>query len=870
MPERPDHRPPAITDKLISRLCKEELVEEILGNLYEYHFCIQEEESLKFRKIRFAYQLLTYLRPGMLKRIHLPTIYIPMFRFNLVITLRQLWKNRLHSILNIAGFALGLMCAFLLFFYIQGEQTYDSFHADKDQIYRVLREAEMNGEAYDVGVTSGPFAPNLQIDFEGQIEEVMRVAPRTRLITVGDKSFDESHVVYADSNFFSFFSFPLLQGNPQNVLAKPNSIVLSEEMAQKYFGTEDPIGKILTVNSQHPFEVTGIMGETAARSHINMDFVASIMFYRQSQWIGEWWWNNLMTYVKIPQQEDVDRIAEALPAFWNKHFGEDNGGGRQMSLKLEPLSEVYFNHETRYDMASHGHKKSVNMLGIAALAILLIACFNYINLTIATSQGRAREVGIRKVMGSHSNRISLQFLGEALTVILLGIGLAVAGTTFVLPAFNSFFGLEVEAKWVDPQMLIFFGLLMLAVLLSSAIFPASILARFQPVSALKGKVFTFGKFIWLRKSLVIAQFGISIFLIIGTLLIQRQLDFVENKELGFDGEAVMLLPTNNAEISENLEVFEEKLKKSPLIQSYSTMSGPPGGFHDATILEVQGQTDNIQLRTAFVDYDYLKTFDIQLAAGRDFSREMSTDMGNVALLNESAALELGWTTEEAIGKIVRFPMFDSTERKVIGLVKDYNFASLHDEIEPLVIALGPMTWSMGIRLEASRLAEGIAYIEEAWAPLSPTFPISYTFVDESLSNLYENEQKESKVFSAFAMISIFLACLGIFGLVSHATLERSKEISIRKVLGAKTKDILGLISREFVLLIAAGALIATPLVAWFAQDWLEAFAYRIELGAQWPFFLIGGLAALVIDLGSMSWLVFRAAVRNPADNLRQE
>ncbi len=794
-----------------------------------------------------------------------------MFRFNLLITFRQLWKNRLHSVLNIAGFALGLLCTLILLFYIQEEQSYDSFHADADKIYRVLRTAEVNGDQYDIGVTSGPYGPALMTDFPGQIASFVRIAPRERLMSVGEKHFREEHVFYADTNFFSFFSFPLLRGDAKTVLAQPNSIVLGESMAEKYFGTEDPIGQTVMIDNEHLFQVTGIMGKAAAKSHLEMDCVASIQFYRQENFMNRWWWNSLLTYAKIDNPAEAARIEAGFPAFMDKYFEEDFiKNGSRIDLKLEPLALSYFHREMRFDMVRHGNKKTVNILGLAAIAILLIACFNYINLAIAASHRRAREVGIRKVLGSHPRRIAMQFLGEALTVILLSVLLAVIGTTALLPLFNQYFGLEVAINWRDSNILGLFAVLIAAMLLLSAVLPATILARFRPVESLKGKVFTFSKYIWLRKGLVVVQFGISIFLIIGTLLIQRQISFIENKDLGFDGEAVMLIQADNDEIAASLPLFEEQLLEKPEVLSVSTMTGPPGGFHDGTSISTPERSDPMRIRTALVDHDYLETFGIEVSAGRNFSREHVTDMGGAALLNETAARELGWTAEEAIGKMVSLPMFDTTDRQVIGLVKDYHFASLHDEIEPLVIALSERPWLIGIRLDATKLAEGIALIEEKWKAHAPHYPISYTFADESLARLYESEQKQSKVFSTFSMISIFLACLGIFGLVSHATLERRKEISIRKVLGAKVKDILALVSKEFVLLIAISCILSTPVVIYFIQDWLEAFAYRIELGPLWYFFLLGGLIALLIALGSIGWLALRAAVRNPADSLRNE
>lgn len=866
-------QPPKFSEWLITFFCRENLQEEIIGNLYEYHELLAERNSKFLGSIRYWWQVLLYLRPSTLKKIAPLPKYDFMFHFNLILAFRNLWKNRAHTILNLGGFSLGIVCAILLYFHVQEELSYDNFHTDKDQIYRVLRESTMNGELYEIGVTSGPFAPALQTDFPNQIQETMRIAKRERLVKYEDQVFNEENFHYADSNFFNFFSYPLAVGDPDNVIKNLNSVVISQEIAQKYFGDEDPLGKLLTINNdgENPYEVTGILAELPAKSHLKLDFIGNLTRYSNSNFMTQWWWNSLMTYAKIDNPEEAGRVQEQFPQFMDKYFGADfEHTGNRIDLKLEPLADTYFNHDVRFDMIEHGNQQNVFILAMVAVAILLIACFNYLNLAVATSYQRAREVGIRKVLGSNSYRLMLQFLGESLIVILLAVAIAVGLSSLLLPVFNDFFHLEVASHWASPQLWgVFAGIILISVLLSG-LYPATLFSSFQAVETLKGKIFSFGKHLWLRKGLVVVQFSISIFMIVSTLLISQQLDFIQDKELGFNQDAIILIEPNNNEIAESYELFRDQLERSPNVLSVSGMTGQPGGFHDATTINVKEVPDPFRLRTVFCDYDYIPTFDIQLVAGRNFSRELSTDMNQAAILNEKAISDLGWTPEEAIGKIIKIPMLDTLDKRIVGVAGDFHFSSLHDEIEPLVISLSERTWMLAVKLQAGHISDGLNDIRQSWETLAPNNPFKYKFMDETVAHLYEQEQKQQRVYGVFAAISVFLACLGIFGLVSHATLERRKEFNIRKVLGARIDQILSLISRDFVIMIAIASLIAIPLSAFFVQNWLLNFAYRIELIEQWHLFLVGGLLALLIALITISFRAYKAARENPVDGLRYE
>lgn len=862
--------PPRFSEQIIEWLCREELVEEILGNLHEYHLDLQKQSDGTMSRLAYWYQVITYLRPSTLKRISTSPIHFNMFHFNLRIAVRNLWKNRTHTFLNLAGFTLGMVCFILLYFHIRSEFSHDNFHSSGDQIYRVLRESGINNDPYKIGVTSAPFARALPLDFPNQITSALRVAQYDQLVRYEDKAFHEERFSFADSNFFDFFDFPLIAGDPATALKNLNSVVLTEEMAKKYFGEEDPIGKLLEVDDMQ-FEVKGILGKAKAKSHLELDFIASLGAYHQARFMREWWWNSLNTYVKIPTPEEAAMVEAQFPQFMDKYFGDDfEESGNRIDLLLEPLRDIYFNHDIRYDSVKHGNKNSIYILIAVAISILLIAAFNYLNLSITTTYGRAKEAGLRKVMGSNVQRLILQFLGEAFLIIAGAFFMAVAISMAILPFFNQYFQLEVPMNWSDPNIWLFFSSLTLVMMLLSGLYPALLFASFQPVETLKGKLFSFGRSLWMRKGLVVAQFVIAIFMIISTLLISKQITYVQNKDLGFDQEAVVLIEVNNQDIRRNIQLFRDQLNTSPHTISTCATTGEPGGFHDATTVQVRHMEAKPRLRTVFTDQDYLPTFDIELLAGRNFSKDHSTDLERTAILNKSAARELGWTPDEAINQPVFLNMFDSLERTIIGVVADYHFSSLKDQIEPLIISYNERNRQIAIKLQKGHISEGLMHIQKTWEELAPNNPFAYRFLDQKIAQLYEQEQKQHKVFSAFAAISIFLACLGVFGLISHATLERKKEFNIRKVLGARVDQILVLIYREFMLLLGIATLLAIPTSWLFINDWLADFAYHIQILDYWYLFLLGGMLTFLIAIVTMSFRAIGAAMGDPAEGLRYE
>ena len=864
---RDSNQPPRISLKLIQWLCKDELAEELQGDLEQYY---AESKNSTYKVLKYWYQVLNYLRPSTLKTFK-NSNRGPMFIFNPILTLRNLHRHISTSIISLMGFTIGLVSTIFLYFYIYSELTTDQFHENGDQIYRLLRVSEMNGTPYRIGVTSAPFAEALKNDYPSDVQSVTRVANDFGLVSVGEKKFLEDKLLFVDDNFFEFFSYPLAYGSRESVISNGNDAVISREIASKYFGDENPIGKMIEIDNEYQFIVSGIMEDFPGNTHLDFTIALPLSLYDEFEWFGNWWSNSLNTYVKVPTPEIAGNLNGNLDQFMEKYFGEDFvRSGNKVGLELERLEDIYFNYETRYDFSSHGNLSSVITLGVVALAILFIACFNYVNLSIAQSTMRAKEVGVRKVLGGSKWRLVMQFLSESLMILFISIILSILVCELLNPLFNSFFGLGLELNWLDTNVIVFFLSLILVILLSSGVYPALLLSSFKSVSILNRSKLTSGKNVGVRKALVVTQFAISIFLIITSILISVQTSFLNSKDLGFDQEAVLLVDLNNADIRTGREQFKERLLANANVLGVTMFSGEPGGFHDASGFNIAGIPENRRMRTLFTDTEYFDVMGIDIVAGRNFSGELDSDEETRVILNERAVLELGIEPEEVIGRKLTMPGWNIDDVPIVGVASNYNFTSLKDEIEPLAILSGGFHRKLAVKINLSNAKESILFIDQTFAEISPDFPMSYQFLDDRLKELYEKERQQAKVFSTFSALSIFLACLGILGLAAYAAQQRQKELGIRKVLGATAQQIIGLISKEFVSMVLIATIIAIPAGWYFMNQWLGEYAYRIEIHNHWYVFLFGGAIAILIALVTVSFKTYNAAISNPTESIRNE
>ena len=787
------------------------------------------------------------------------------------IALRNLVKHKVYSVINVAGLSVGIACCLFIFLFVRNETSYDRFFENGDRIYRVMRVGEMNGEKVGIPYVSGGYAPALKNDFPAEIAHALRVMPEKGLVTYGDKSFQENKLFFADSTFFEVFSYPLLQGDPRTVLDKPNSLVLTQATARKYFGNADPVGKTLDIdNGDYQYEVTGVMAPPPGNAHLDFDFIANINVFNGQDWFGGWGANAMVTYVLLAENAAVPRLEARFPAFMDKYMSEYNKvSGRRTDITLEPLSDIYFGPQLGFDPSLHGDLQVIYLFGTVALFILAIACINFMNLSTARSAGRAREVGMRKVMGAFRTHLIAQFLGESLLLTLLGVALALVLVYVGLPPLGAFLGKSLTLPLSSPAFWAFLAGLVVVVGALAGTYPAFFLSAFQPIRVLKGTFTTGRGSVWLRKGLVVVQFSISVLLVVSTFIIVRQLDYVQAKKLGYDKAHTLLVRLSNGEVGENRQRFLDDVERIGRVQTASAMSGEPGGFHDGLPFDVEGKTgETWRLRTVFTDHNYVKTLGLKVIAGRDLSEDYRTDRLEGMLLNRAAAKKLGWSPQEALGKTLKNKLVDSLPRRVVGVVEDFHFSSLKEEIQPLAISAGLDHRVVAIRLAPGNPQDAISRVEAAWRSVAPKYPFAYEFLDQVYDNLYQAERKQRTLLGIFAGVAIFVACLGLFGLAAFTAEQRTKEVSVRKVLGASVSNVVVLLSKDFVKLVLVAIAVAVPLSWYLMHQWLEDFVYRISIGPG--VFLLAGVLAVGIALLTVSYHAIRTALTNPAKTLRSE
>jgi putative ABC transport system permease protein len=794
-----------------------------------------------------------------------------MFQNYLKIALRNLWRQKGYSAINIIGLAVGVACCIVILLYVANELNVDRFHHNGDHIYRLMRKTEISGTSGIAAPwTSAQFTPLLKSAYPAEIQEIVRVMPTDGLMRSGNRAFKEPHIIFADANFFSVFSYQLMQGNPASVLTNPNSVVISEAIAQKYFGNESPIGKTLQFENKYDCVVTGIFAGVSGNSHLDFDIVGSLALYAGSPWFTQILANNLYTYIQLTGNGRGEYLEAKFPQFVNGFFNEKSANaGSRLTLQLMPLRDIYFYAAPPYVCARHGDKSTIYLFSIIAVVILGIACVNFMNLATARSVGRAKEVGMRKVMGAYRSGIIVQFLGESVVVAAIAVLFALVLVESVLPTFNAFTGRTLSVPYTNPVNFLAILAGMLAIGVVAGTYPAFFLSSFMPVVMLKGKFTARRGNEFFRASLVVLQFTISTALIIGTIIMTQQLNFMTTKNLGFDKEHTVLVSIDNDDIYANRERFKSLLLQNAAITGVSAMSGEPSGFHDSFAFSEQDKEHEYRrLRTVFTDENYVKTLGIKLVTGRDFSRTFPNDAAGSLLLNQAAVTHLNWRTDKAVGKILRRSMRDTTAKMVVGVVEDFHFATLREAIEPLVISIGDDQRVFAIKLRAGDVAQALAAIERVWRNTSPRHPFAYKFLDETYDSLYKTERQQGVLMNVFSVIAMMIACLGLFGLAAFTAESRTKEIGIRKVLGASVASIIALLSKDFLKLVGIAIVIATPLAYWAAGKWLQDFAYRVEL--SWWVFAVAGVVAVVIAFATVATQAWRAARQNPVNALRSE
>jgi len=751
------------------------------------------------------------------------------------------------------------------------EFSYDNFHKNGKDIYRVMRVGNMNGQKADIPYLSPPYAAALLNDYPEEIKKVIRVDIDNDLISYKNGSFNEKKILLTDSNFFSFFNFHLLKGDPAMVLNDPLSIVMTASAAKKYFGNEDPIGKVVDFNKTMHLKVTGIAEDAPVNSHLDFDMLVPLSNWKNQPWMNQWPNNSLFVYVQLNPTTDPEHLKKLFPSFMDKYMGKFyKENGFKMDLTINPLTGIYFEGESPFDNVKHGSKKMVYIFMSIAALILIIACINFMNLATARSTDRSKEVGLRKVLGALRKQLAWQFIFESLLFATLAAVLAAFLFQLLMPAYNNFLGYKLPSFWSNLWVYVFLAAVILVVGVIAGSYPALLLSSFSPIESLKGKLKVGKNGAFFRKALVVFQFGISVLLIISVTIVMNQMHYVRNTDLGFSKEQSMIVRLDNNAIWEKKIQFKNELQQELSISNVSLMSGEPGGFHDSYGFEAESKPgEKLMLNTEFADFEYATTLGLKMIAGRNFSVSYPTDSMQAVIINRSTATKLGYTPEQAIGKWVKNIEADSVRRTIVGVTEDYHYASLKEPIGPLVISpkQGDRRLAL-IKLKTSNVQSAIDRIKKIYAKYASDYPFEYSFLNERFDNLYKSEIKQESLLSIFSAIAICIACLGLFGLASYTAIKRTKEIGVRKVLGSSVENIVMLLSKDLLKPVFLGTIIALPAGYFIMQKWLQGFAYRIAI--HWWLFVVSAMVAVLIALITVSFQAIKAAIANPVKSLRTE
>jgi len=801
-----------------------------------------------------------------------------MIKNYLKIAYRNFLRNKAFTSINISGLMIGMTCCILIFLFVQDELSYDRFHENSHRIYRVTRRWFNDDGVVNLhlGHVAPPFAPLLANDFPEIIHSVRLHRIGGPIVSFEEKQFVVNRFFFADKDIFKVFTLDMIRGNSETALQNPFTIVITQEIAKKFFGEDEAIGKVLKFSVSGikvDLKVTGVIKALPQNSHFHCDILGSFKTYERfagKREMENWGSNNYATYILLPENYNINKLISRLDSFVEKHMYED--ASRDTQLVLQRLTDIHLRSHLDSEIEPNSDIAYVYIFSAIALFILLIACINFMNLATARSAGRAKEVGMRKVVGAHKTQLIRQFLFESGFMSIMALILAIILVIVILPQFNKFINRELPFNISDNILLLsgLFGIALFVGLVSGS-YPAFFLSAFQPVKVLKGTFRKGAGSSYFRTILVTAQFAISIILIISVGIVSDQLNYMRNVKLGFDQEHILVLPSS-PRIKQQLESVKNILKQHMNIINVSAAKRVPSGrlldSSDARVTSGEtSQPVSFRIANILVDHDYIPTYGIELAAGRNFSKEMPTDADQAFILNETAVRRIGWKSpEEAIDK--KFG-YGRRQGKIIGVVKDFHFESMHQEISPMVLYITSSQLNLiSIRIRPDNIPETLSFLQNKWNEYRPGYPFSYYFINERFDRLYKSEEKLQQIFSTFAFLGIFIACLGLFGLASYTAENRTKEIGIRKTLGASAVNIMMLLTKEFTKLVLIANIVAWP-VAFFAMNrWLQDFAYRIDMSIIT--YILAGFIAAGVAVITVSTHAVKASLVNPVKSLRYE
>lgn len=878
--------PPKLPLRFFCWYCHPDYQEDIEGDLMERFEKRSEEKSTRSAKWGFTRDVIQLFRPGIIRSLegNYRLNQYGMYKNYFKVALRNLIKTKAYSIINIFGLGLGIASCFLIFMFVQDELSYDMYHEKGERIYRVIHGSR-SGDNTEEGAKANPFwvwgnapiGPHLSNEFP-EIDKVVQFSGRSDiLLSNDDKVYQEDGVFFMDSTVFDVFSWKLLKGNPKTALVAPYSMVLTESTAIKYFGDQDPIGKSLKGSESAgrsdagDYTVTGVMEDVPVNSHFRFNALLSMSTFKKSRSdvFDSWGYVDFYTYFLVNEQFSKIAFENKIPDFISRTQGDPN---LKYTIAIEPLKDVYMRTAAQRQPGETGSLSNIYMFSIIGLFILLIAMINFMNLSTARSLERAKEVGIRKTVGALRSSLIFQFLGESIIIVFFSMIVSLLIILLALPSMVAFTGKQFEIQnliaW--QSLPVFFAVLLVISLVAGA-YPALALSGFMPSAVLKGTAKLSMGGVNVRKGLVIFQFSLSIALIAGTIIVYSQMNKLLDKELGFDKEHMMVLDYNyDNSVNAKSEVLKIAMEANPAILSAAFSRSVPGSYFPYAGTEIQTSDGEMKMfiQPIFqVGMDFIPHFGLEIVAGRSYSRDYPSDSSKALVINESVAKQYGYTNpDDIIGK--KFNQWGRSG-EVIGVVKDFNYISLHRTIEPLTLPLSPYASRyLSLKVKAENISETIKEVGQLWSQLAPNRPFLYSFLNDDFNRQYHADFIFRKLFTTFSCLAIFIACLGLLGLATYTAEQRTKEMGIRKVLGADIINIVTLLSKDFMKLVFVSILLATPISWYVMNQWLHGFAFRIDI-QPW-IFILAGLIALSIALITISYQAFKSAVMNPVNALRSE
>ncbi len=857
-------KPPKSAKKLLRYLSHSRDKFSLVGDIEEEYNEIASENRRRQANLWYWQQIAASF-PGFIKRTILWSFI--MFNNYLKITFRNLLKHKTYSIINISGLALGMACSFLIATYVMYELSYDNYHENADKIYRIAAP-------FAASISQAPLAAALQEEFP-EIEKYTRIYASKiwndqELVSTEEKELYTYNFFTADPEILEIFSFQFVKGDKSSALEDPKSVILSEKMAEYFFGDRDPIGEVITYENRSEFIISGVIRNIPGNSHFKFDFLAPLSNTLNTYESERWDNSAFVTYLLLPENYNTKKISERIP----KIVGEKTGREDKNQYFLQPLKDIHLHSKLGKEIEPNGDILNVQIFSAIAFLILLIACMNYINLSTARSAGRSKEVGLRKVIGAKRKQLIMQFLGESVLLSIIALILALILIELLTPGFCRLFAIPQNDNILSgPISIIVLSVITVSAGLLSGIFPALILSSFKPILALKpGLVSEYKKRISLRNVLVIFQFVVSISLIVCTAIIFNQMRFIQNKDLGLDKEQIIVFQTGrSAEVISKVRVLEESFRQVPGVMNVCASIRVPGkrpfwgGISKLSGTEKEKELKSVQALNA--DYDFIKTYNLKILLGRDFSLEHPEDETASFILNETAVKLMNWESpQEAIDQPLKV---NGQDGKVIGIVKDFHFVSMHTKIAPIAMYIQPERYyNLSAKINTKNIPEIMDSFRASWEEILPDRPFKYYFLDEVYSSYYNSDVKTGNLVGYFTLFSLFITCLGLFGLASFTAERRRKEIGIRKILGASLPGITVMLIKDFLVWLGIASVIAWPLSYFSMNKWLQNFAYKTEIGIS--VFILSGLLVFIIVKITVGYQSIKGARANPVDSLRYE